>query len=281
MTELRSRMKNDMTLYGYSEKTQKSYIHAVKCLSQYYNRSPDKISEEEVRRFFLHLLNERNYSRSYITISLCGIKFFYEKTLKRQWRIFKLVRPQNKKKLPIVLTIQEVRRILSLINIVKYQIALKVIYSCGLRLSEGINLKVADINSERMIITVRNGKGGKDRNVPLPERTLHLLREYWKLERPKQFLYPSNTNTVKPISMTTLQCAFKAALKSSGIQKSAVIHTLRHSYATHLLQYGVDLRVIQEILGHKSPKTTAIYTHISSVTINSLNSKLNQLMKDL
>jgi site-specific recombinase XerD len=158
--------------------------------------------------------------------------------------------------------------------------ALTMIYACGLRLSEGVNLKIKDIDTERMLVWVRNGKGGKDRSVPLPESVLELLRHYWRKDRPESWLFPSRRIN-KPISLSTLQRTFKDAVRQSGIDKPASIHTLRHSYATHLLERGVDLRVIQSLLGHTSPNTTAIYTHLTENIVDRLTSSLNTLMADL
>jgi site-specific recombinase XerD len=158
--------------------------------------------------------------------------------------------------------------------------ALTMIYACGLRLNEGLHLKAQDIDSERMLIWIRNGKGGKDRYVPLPERLLVMLRTYWKLHKPSTyFFFHKDKNTA--LSESSLQNTFKAALRESGISKAASIHTLRHSYATHLLERGVDLRVIQELLGHKSPQTTAIYTHLTDKSFQTLTETLNSLLADL
>jgi len=258
MSELRKRMIHDMQLRGFAEKTQEAYVGAVKGLAKFYRRSPDQLSEEEVRNFFLHLVNERQASRSTVTIYLCGIKFFYERTLGRKWLTFGLVRPRKRAKLPVILALEQVRHILSLVKNPVARMALRTICSCGLRLSEGIHLQVADIDSKRMVVWVRDGKGGKDRDVPLPEKTLEHLRAYWAVFRPRPWLFPAKSGAA-PLSDTSLQKTFKAALRQSGIEKKASIHTLRHSCATGLLEKGVDLRVIQEILGHKSPQTTTVY----------------------
>ena len=280
MTELRRRMTEDMQLHGFSEKTRKAYIDAVRGLAKFYNRPPDQLSEEAIRDFFLHLINERGSARSTVTIYLCGIKFFYEKTLGREWGIFDLIRPGKRVKLPVVLTLEEVRHLLSLVVNLVACMVLRMIYSCGLRLSEGIHLQVEDIDSKRMLVHVDNGKGGRDRYVPLPEKTIEHLRAYWTLFRPRPWLFPAK-NGREPLSDTSLQKTFKAVVRQSGIEKDASIHTLRHSYATTLLENGIDLRVIQEILGHKSPKTTAVYTHLTQKTVDRLHATVNYLMNDL
>jgi len=261
MSTLRQQMMEDMQLHGYAAKTQEAYVGAVRSLAKYYKRSPGDITQEEVRAYFLWLVKERGVARSTLTIHLSGIKFLFEVTLKREWIIFNLVRPQKRKKLPVVLSVEETKHLLSLVRMPKARMALTVIYACGLRLNEGLHLRLQDIDSPRMLIWIRNGKGGKDRYVPLPERLLLMLRAYWTLHKPTSyFFFQKNKNTA--ISDTSLQHTFKATLRESGIRKAASIHTLRHSYATHLLERGVDLRVIQEMLGHADISTTQIYTHV-------------------
>ena len=280
MSAIRQRMIEDMQLHGYSAKTQTAYLGAVRGLAGHYHRTPEEITQDELRSYFLYLVKERGVARSTLTIHLSGIKFFFEKTLKREWLIFNLVRPKKRKKLPVVLSSDEVKRLLSLVRTPTVRMALTVIYACGLRLSEGLDLKVEDIDSSRMLLWVRNGKGGKDRYVPLPERLLELLREYWKRHRPRLYLFPNPKNR-KPLCATTLQKTFKVVLLQSEIHKEASIHTLRHSYATHLLEKGVNLRVIQELLGHQSPQTTARYTHMTDKGFHTLTETVNHLMADL
>ena len=280
MSAIRQRMIEDMQLHGYSAKTQTAYLGAVRGLAGHYHRTPEDITQDELRSYFLYLVKERGVARSTLTIHLCGIKFFFEKTLKREWLIFNLVRPKKRTKLPVVLSPDEVKHILSLVKTPTVRMALTVIYACGLRLSEGLALKVQDIDSSRMLLWVRNGKGGKDRCVPLPERLLELLREYWKLHRPRLYLFP-NQKKREPLCATTLQKTFKIVLLQSGIRKEASIHTLRHSYATHLLERGINLRVIQELLGHKSPTTTTLYTHLTDKSFHTLAETLNRLVADL
>lgn len=280
MTELRKKMTEDMQLRGFAAKTQKAYIDTVKGLAKFYNRSPDQLSEEEVRDFFLYLINERKASRSTVTVYLCGIKFFFEKTLGREWGVFELIRPKRRVKLPVVLTFEQVRHLLSLIVNPVAAMALRMIYSCGLRLSEGINLRIEDIDSHRMLVHVRNGKGGRDRYVPLAEKTLEYLRTYWATYRPRPWLFPARGGA-GPIGDTTIQKTFKAVVRQSEVEKSVSVHTLRHSYATALLENGIDLRIIQEILGHSSPKTTALYTHLTKKTADRLETTVNHLMSEL
>lgn len=280
MSAIRQRMIEDMQLHGYAARTQTSYLGAVRGLAGHYHRSPETISQDELRSYFLYLVKERGVARSTLTIYLSGIRFFFEKTLKQEWHIFDLVRPKKRKKLPVVLSTEEVKRLLLIFQNPTVRMALTVIYACGLRLSEGLQLKVRDVDSSRMLLWVRNGKGGKDRCVPLPERLLELLREYWKLRRPRLYLF-TNAKNREPLSSTTLQKTFKIVLIQSGIQKEASIHTLRHSYATHLLERGINLRVIQELLGHQSPQTTARYTHLTDKSFHTLAETVNRLVADL
>jgi len=272
-------MKEDLQLAGFSPKTQQSYLGAVRGLAKHYMRSPDNLSEEEIRQFFLHLVNERKSARSTVTIYLCGIKFFFETTLQRQWNVFSLVRPTRVKKLPVVLSREEVRRILPLIRKTVNRVALTLIYSCGLRVSEGARLRIEDIDCDRQLLWVRDSKRGKDRSVSLSEPTLAVLKEYRGKVRPKEWLFPGGSEN--HVSIATLQRAFKAALVESGITKKASVHSLRHSYATHLLENGVDIRIIQGLLGHESLETTHIYTHLTEKTTERFLQSLNHLMTDL
>jgi integrase/recombinase XerD len=288
MTELRKRMIECLQLRGLAERTQEAYTRAVRQLAAHYHKSPDQISEAELRQYFLYLKNVKHYSRNTMTIAICGIRFFYEQTLQRNWAIFGIVRPAPEKKLPAILSLAEVRQILSLIRLPRYKVCLTTIYSCGLRLQEGTHLQVADIDSARLMIHVRHGKGAKDRYVPLPERTLQLLRQYWTTHRNPVLLFPAEgrdhidlARSTEPISRSSVQDAFHAALQESGNHKRASVHTLRHSWATHLLEAGVNLRLIQEWLGHNSPATTSVYTHLTVKAEQLGTQAINQLMSDL
>jgi integrase/recombinase XerD len=288
MTELRKRMIECLQLRGLSERTQEAYTRAVRQLSEHYHKSPDQITEEELRQYFLYLKNVKHYARNTTTIAICGLKFFFERTLEKDWTTFNLVRPAPEKKLPVILSPEEVRQILGCLRLPRYRVCLATIYSCGLRLQEGTNLRVADIDSARQMIHVRHGKGAKDRYVPLPERTLQLLRQYWKQHRNPSLLFPAEgrnhselAQATEPMSKSSVQQAFRAALKASGNNKRASVHTLRHSWATHLLEAGVNLRLIQEWLGHSSPATTSVYTHLT-VKAEQLGAQaINQIMSDL
>jgi integrase/recombinase XerD len=287
MTALSQKMLEDLQLGGLAIRTQESYVQAVRQLAKHYHKSPDQINEEELRQYFLYLKNVRHVSSSTFQIALCGIKFFYEHTLERPWHMLKLVRPDKEEKLPVVLSIEEVKRILGCIHHTRYRVCLNTIYACGLRLLEGVRLQVKDIDSDRKMIHICQGKGGKDRYVPLPDATLEMLRGYWRTHHNPVWLFPTaqesqNSGTPsRPMHETGVQKAFRAALAESGVHKEATVHTLRHSYATHLLEAGVPLRIIQIYLGHASPKTTAIYTHLTSVSEVQSAKKINEMLAGL
>jgi integrase/recombinase XerD len=280
VSALRQKMIEDMQLKGLAVRTQEAYVNAVLQLSRRFKKSPDHIDEEELREYFLYLKNEKQVAESTFSIALCGIKFFYEQTLKKEWHTLQLVRPDRKRKLPVVFSTDEVKRILDCVHRWEYQVCLNTIYACGLRLLEGTRLRVKDIDSDRKMLHVVGGKGGKDRYVPLPDRTLMLLRHHWVTHRNSEWMFPSR-NGLDAINESVIQKAFRAALHESGVHKDASIHTLRHSYATHLLESGVDLRIIQVYLGHASPTTTAIYTHLTSVTEAQVNQRINRIHSDL
>ena len=287
-TLLRRRMIEDMRLAGLSERTQEAYARAIRQLAEHYWRSPDKITEEELRQYFLYMKNVKKYARGTMTIALCGIKFFFEKTLGADWNVLGLVRTPREKSLPVVLSTEEVRWILGHVTPEWNKACLTTIYCCGLRLQEGTYLQVSDVDGRRGFIHVHHGKGAKDRYVPLPNETLKMLRMFWKTHRNPLWLFPAPGRGVKgmsisdhPVPKSSIQGAFRRALKRTNIKKKVSVHSLRHSYATHLLEAGVNLRQIQENLGHNSPKTTAVYTHLTSKGKQDAFKKLNDLMTDL
>ena len=288
MTKLREKMIEDLQLRGLSKSTQLAYVRTVRHLAEHYRKPPDQITEEELREYFLHLVNVRNVSPSTLRVALCGIKFFYEYTLQKQWVTFDLIRPRKEKKLPVVLTVEEVRQILEHVRRPRNKICLSTIYACGLRIRECIHLQVSDIDGDRKLIHVRKGKGGKDRYVPLPMPILERLRGYWVTHRHPAWIFPSPWRMKRqlalahrPISARVVQEAFEYALKESGIQKTATVHALRHSYATHLLEAGVNLRVIQTYLGHASLSSTAVYTHLTKKIEGQAVEAIDQVLENL
>jgi len=282
MTALRQKMIDDMQLRGFAERTQEAYLSAVRQLAKHYRKPPDQIDEEELRQYFLFLKNEKHAARNTCTIALCGIKFFFERTLGREWKTFDFLRPQREKKLPVVLSIAEVRSTLAHVRRPHYRVCLSTIYACGLRLLEGVHLQVSHIDSERHLLHICHGKGGKDRYVPLPPPILRMLRRHWLTHRNPLWLFPSPFQVEKgPMSESGVQRAFRAAVRESGISKHATVHTLRHSYATHLLEAGLNLRIIQSYLGHASPATTAIYTHMTQTSNERTAQTINQVLAQL
>lgn len=282
MSALRQRLTQDLKLAGYSERTQEAYVRAVRQLAEHFRRSPDRISEDELREYFVYIREVKRWARSSITMALCGIKFFVEKTLGHKWGVFDIVRPPQESKLPVILTREEVWTILGPIQSPLYRACLTTIYAGGLRLKEGSHLKVSDVDSGRMVLHI-HGKGGRDRYVPLPRGLLDLLRETWKRHRSEEWMFPApkSKDHSRPVGLSSVQTAFRRAWKKSGIRKKAHVHSLRHSYATHLLEDGVNLRLIQTYLGHKSPKTTAVYTHLTREVRQSAQQPVDRLMCSL
>ena len=288
MTPLRQRMLEDMQLHGLSARTQQTYLGAIRQLALHFGKAPDQITEDELRQYFLFLRNERHAARSTMTIALCAIKFLFERTLQRPWPTLDLLRPPTEHKLPAVLSSEEVQAILARIQSARYRVCLSVIYACGLRLMEGISLTVPQIDSARMLLHVQSGKGNKDRYVPLPQRALLLLRAHWRTHRHPVWLFPAfdrTTGTVatatKPMLEDGMQRAFRAAVQEVGIRKHATIHTLRHSWATHLLEAGISLRQIQAWLGHSSLTTTLRYTHLTRSAEQRASQTLDELLSGL
>jgi site-specific recombinase XerD len=282
MTVLRQKMIEDMQLHGFAIRTQEAYLSAVSQLAKHYRKAPDQINEEELRQYFLFLKNEKHAARATCTLALCGIKFFFQHTLGREWKTFDFLRPPKENKLPVVLSAAEVGRVLARVQRQRYRVCLTTIYAYGLRLLEGVRLQVKDIDGERQLLHIDQGKGGKDRCVPLPLPCLQMLRQHWLTHRNPVWLFPSSFEEAKqPMHETGVQRAFHAALQESGVHKKATVHTLRHSYATHLLEAGVNLRIIQSYLGHASPITTAIYTHLTSTTDAQTSDMINKMVANL
>ena len=282
MNALRQKMIEDMQLHGFAERTQEAYLLAVRQLAKHYRKSPDQIEEDELRQYFLFLKNEKQAARATCTLALCGIKFFFQRTLGREWKTFEFLRPAKEKKLPVVLSVAEVGRVLTCVHRQRYRVCLTIIYACGLRLLEGVHLQIKDIDGERQLLHIHQGKGGKDRYVPLPSACLKMLRQYWLTHRNPLWLFPSPFEDAnQPMNESGMQRAFRAAVKEGGIHKRATVHTLRHSYATHLLEAGVNLRIIQSYLGHASPSTTAIYTHLTSTTEAQTRHTIDEIVTSL
>ena len=285
MTPLRKRMIEDMQLKGLAAATQHAYLAAVQKLARHYAKSPSQIDEEQLRAYFLHLSQVEQCPRGTMKIAQSGIRFCFQVSLQRHWPVLGLIRPAKQTKLPVVLSRSEVRSILSCVRVPLYRACLNTIYACGLRISEGSAIQVTDIDGQRKLLRVR-GKGNKERQVPLSEATLEALRAFWKLHRSKPWLFPARLqprcpSQDGPVDPDNLRYAFGKALAQSGVKKPATVHSLRHSYATHLLEARVQLRLIQEILGHRSPRTTALYTHVSAEVRTQLVQPLQALTQNL
>lgn len=287
MTALRQRLIDDLHLRGYAERTVETYVAVVARLAQHFHAAPDQLTEAQLREYLLHLTRERKLARSSFTQALCGLKFFYEQTLGRHWTILDVARPKRNRTLPVVLSRAEVWRVFAAVHTPAYRVCLTTIYSCGLRLREALDLHVEQVDSGRMLLHIRRGKGGIDRLVPVPPALLTLLRAHWRTHRNPVWMFPAPRRrparpvadpAIGPIDSTVLQRAFTRAVTDSGVPKRAHVHTLRHSYATHLLEAGVPLALIQEYLGHSSPSTTSIYTHVTRELRDAAVDPINDLM---
>ena len=274
VSPLRRRMIDDMMLRNLSPATQRSYLHAVTKFSRYFGRSPDRLGLEDVRAFQVYLVSQ-GISWPSLNQTVCALRFFYGVTLNRGEIPERIVYARTPRKLPAILSPDEVVRFLEAVPSLKSRAALTTAYAAGLRVSEAVSLKVGDIDSDRMLIQVRHGKGAKDRTVMLSAQLLDILRTYWRLTRPTDWLFPGRGE--RPIDVTVLHSACRSATKAAGLTKNVSVHTLRHSFATHLLESGVDIRIIQVLLGHNSLSTTARYTQVATTTIASAQSPLDRL----
>ena len=260
MTQLRQKMIDAMQVRGMSPRTHRSYLSAVRDLAKYYRRSPDQLSGEELQAFFLYLVKERNLSPATCRLSLNALRFFYLEVLGRDSFGVKLQVPKREQRIPELLMRSEVGRIISANSNIKHRMMLTICYGCGLRVRELVNLQVRHIDGERRLLRVEQGKGAKDRAVIISPTLLQLLREYWRLMRPPNWLFPSY-NTTSPLSITTAQKTFYKAKQLAGIQKIGGIHSLRHAYATHQLEDGMPIHQLQRLLGHQNIQSTLRYAH--------------------
>ena len=279
MTELRRRMLADMKLHGLAPGTQKVYLKSVEHLARHYHRSPDQLSEQDLRDYFTDLVEKKHVPSSTLRTEIFGVKFLFDKTLQRPWPTLRFLRARPSYKLPVVLDREEAQRVIGLMRFPPVRICATMMYSCGLRISEALGLEVADIDSARMVVMVRAGKGNKDRHVPLPQRTLELLRDYWRVYRPQTRLLVIKDG--RPLTYESVRYFLKDAVRQSGIAKRISCHTLRHSYATNLMEQGLDVRVIQGLLGHRSLKTTTLYLHMTQNVMQSVQDAVNDLTADL
>ena len=275
MTQLRQRMLEELQRRNYSTATIRLYLQHVAAFAQHFHRSPDQLGAEEIRRYQLFLIQEKKLAWSSYKQIVCALRFFYAKTLKRPFLLEDIPFPHHEQRLPLILSQEEVERILSAPRRPKTRAILMTLYATGLRRSEVAHLRVSDIDSARMTIFVQ-GKGNKDRVVMLSAILLDTLRQYWRQAKPKHWLFPGRTPD-QPISENDVFAVFHNAVRRAGITKHVSPHSLRHSFATHLLEAGADLRTIQLLLGHRSLKTTARYLHVSQYHVRATASPLDSL----
>jgi len=275
MTELRQRMRQDMQLRNLSPKTIETYLAHVARYAKHFGLPPDQLGPEQVREYQLHLVQEQA-SWSLFNQAVCALRFFYNVTLQRGWPVEQIPFAKRPRRLPVVLSPEEVQRLLACVRPEKHRVLFTCLYACGLRLAEATRLRVADIDSARMQLWVRQGKGKKDRALPLSVKLLHELRQHWLRHKPQEWLFPGKPPT-KPIHPNAAQQALRKAVRRAELGKRATPHTLRHSYATHLLEAGVDLPTLQALLGHSCVSTTMLYLHVRSTHLGQVVSPLDLL----
>jgi len=275
-----------LQLAGMSNRTQECYTRAVRMLSDFYHKTPDQVNEQELQDYFLHRENVDKWSPATMRICYSGIKFFFINVLGRDWHTLNLIRAKREKRLPDVLSLNEIKAILETVKTPQNKAYLTLVYSCGLRLHEALCLQVGDIDSDRMRIHIHHGKGAKDRYVPLPESTLHILRRYWAFHHNPVWIFPGlgrsgkdGPSAKEPMSHSSVQGALRRVLKQLKFKKRISVHTLRHSYATHLLEAGVNIHRIQQYLGHSSLTTTTLYLHLTTQGHERAYGIINDLMR--
>jgi site-specific recombinase XerD len=277
MTKLRERMIGDLKLRNFSETTIHTYTRIVEDFAVFFHRSPEKLGPEQVRQYLLHAMEEKKLAWSTYQVQRAALKFIYTKTLKRPWFDLEIPKPKVKRKLPQVLSPEDIQQVLNATMNLKHRAIIATLYGAGLRRAEVRTLKVSDIDGQRMVIHVRDGKGHVPREVTLSPKLLEPFRIYWRWRKPKDWLFPSACYRDRPINLSAIYIICENAAKAAGLKKTFNPHILRHSYATHLLEAGTDLRVIQLLLGHADLQTTARYLHVSKRTLSAIVSPLDNL----
>jgi len=276
MGQYREAMRRDMQIRGFMPNTQKSYLGWVKDFVRFHMLPPDRLGLEDVHRYQLHLTEEREVSPSTLNVAVAALRFFYRVTVDVEWDIERVPYQKRGRRLPEIFSREEVRRLLEVLDNLKHRSLLSTTYAGGLRVSEAVSLRISDIDSQRMVLRIDQGKGRKDRYVMLSETLVGLLREYWKAYRPRHWLFPGQIPG-RPLTESSLQRTFGKAKEAAGITKHVTAHSLRHSFATHLLESGTNIRVIQRLLGHRSLRSTEIYTHVASNYVTETSSPLDAL----
>ena len=287
MEDWRENMDKALQVTGKSERTREAYIRSVRMLGGFYGKLPSEVEEDELRDYFVHRKTADKWAPNTLRIAYCGIKFFFLHVAKQDWHILAILKAEREKRLPTILSQEEVWKVLGCIKKLHNKAFLITVYTCGLRLAEALSLEVSDIDSDRMLIHVHLGKGSRDRYVPLPENTLKLLRVYWAEHRNPRLLFPARgqgdklaPTSERPMSKCAVQGALRRAVKLAAINKKRVcVHTLRHCYATHLLEAGVNLKVIQKYMGHSMIASTMIYLHLTTKGWDDAYGIINDLMK--
>jgi len=278
MTPLRQRMLEDMAVRNLAENTQSAYLQQVAAFARHFHRSPEVLGPEEVRAWQVHLTQTRRLSPSSVSVATGALRFLYKVTLKCPWAVDEIPMPKRPFRLPVILSREEVGRFLDAVDSLKHRTILMTAYAAGLRISEAIHLKVTDIDSQRMMLRVDQGKGRKDRYVMLSPRLLEMLRAYWKAAHPALWLFPGD-QPGQPITRDAVGQACQKAHRASGLQKPVTPHLLRHAFATHLLESGTDVRTIQLLLGHRSLATTSRYLKVATSTVCATASPFDLLPK--
>lgn len=276
---LRERMRQDLKIRGKSPKTCESYLGAMKGLVRYFMRPPDELTPTEIKQYQHYLIHERCLSYSTLNVAVSAFRFFFKHTVPVSWSVERLPYHKKPRRLPVILSREEVIRLFEAACGLVWRAIFATLYGAGLRLAECLHLRVADIDSGRMVLEVRAGKGAKDRYVPLPKRLLRLLREYWRAGRPEGYLF-SGKVPERPLDPSTVQRRFQRAVERADIRKKVTPHSLRHAFATHMLEDGTHIRALQVILGHASLKTTTIYLHCTEEYMCEVRSPLDRLSVD-
>ena len=269
-------MVGDLQIRGYTAGTCEIYLHAVKNFVRFFHRPPDTLTLEHINQYQLHLTRDRKVSWSHFNVVVCALRFFYKVSLQKDWEVKRIPYRKTGRKLPEILSQEEIVRFFTSVPNLKHRVILMTMYAAGVRVSEALHLRPSDIDSSRMVIRIEQGKGRKDRYTMLSPVLLQILREYWKVARPKTWLFPARHQD-KPLSRKSIQNVVRKARAAAGIGKAVRSHSLRHAFATYLMEQGVNIRVIQTLLGHQSLRTTELYTHVSKTHLQETKSPLDQL----